>query len=108
MQTGGYGGRRAAAFHRRAGQASIAEVAAVHLDALDTQIRALRLHRAVLAVVVKRAAGSEEMAMMNKLAQMSVAERRQMIWRLPGRGIRRPGTQPGQRRALGRGPEPAG
>ena len=34
------------------GQASIAEVAAVHLDALDAQIRALRLHRAVLAVVV--------------------------------------------------------
>ena len=57
------------------GQASIAEVAAVHLDALDAQIRALRLHRAVLAVVVKRAAGNEEMTMMNKLAQMSVAER---------------------------------
>jgi len=29
------------------GQASIAEVAAVHLQALDAQIRALRLHRAV-------------------------------------------------------------
>jgi len=62
-----------------AGQASIAEVAAVHLDALDAQIRALRLHRAVLAVVVKRAAGNEEMTMMSKLARMSVAERRQMI-----------------------------
>ena len=61
------------------GQASIAEVAAVHLDALDAQLRALRLHRAVLATVVKRAAGSEEMTMMSKLAQMSVAERRQMI-----------------------------
>ena len=62
-----------------AGQASIAEVAAVHLDALDAQIRALRLHRSVLAVVVKRAAGNEEMTLMSKLAQMSVAERRQMI-----------------------------
>ena len=61
------------------GQASIAEVAAVHLDALDAQIRALRLHRSVLAVVVKRAAGNEEMPMMSKLARMSVAERRQMI-----------------------------
>jgi DNA-binding transcriptional MerR regulator len=61
------------------GQAGIAEVAAVHLDALDAQIRALRLHRSVLAVVVKRAAGNEEMTMMNKLARMSVAERRQMI-----------------------------
>jgi DNA-binding transcriptional MerR regulator len=62
-----------------AGQASIADVAAVHLKALDAQIRALRLHRAVLAVVVKRSAGNEEMTMMNKLARMSVAERRQMI-----------------------------
>jgi DNA-binding transcriptional MerR regulator len=61
------------------GQASIAEVAAVHLDALDAQIRALRLHRSVLAVVVKRAAGNEEMTLMSKLAQMSVAERKQMI-----------------------------
>jgi DNA-binding transcriptional MerR regulator len=60
-------------------QASIAEVAAIHLDAIDGQIRALRLHRAVLAVVVRRAAGNEEMTMMNKLARMSVAERRQMI-----------------------------
>ena len=60
-------------------QASIAEVAAVHLEALDAQIRVLRLHRAVLAVAVKRAAGNEEMTMMNKLARMSVAERRQMI-----------------------------
>jgi hypothetical protein len=58
---------------------SIAEVAAVHLEALDAQIRALRLHRAVLAVVVKRAVGKEEMTLMNKLARMSVAERRQMI-----------------------------
>jgi DNA-binding transcriptional MerR regulator len=61
------------------GRATIAEVAAVHLDALDAQICALRLHRSVLAVVVKRAAGNEEMTMMNKLARMSVAERRQMI-----------------------------
>ncbi|MGH3211944.1 MAG: MerR family transcriptional regulator [Trebonia sp.] len=61
------------------GRVSIAEVAAVHLEALDAQIRALRLHRAVLTVVVRRAAGNEEMTMVNKLAQMSAAERRQMI-----------------------------
>ena len=58
------------------GQVSIAEVAAVHLEALDAQIRALRLHRAVLTAVVKRAADKEEMTLMNKLARMSVAERR--------------------------------
>jgi DNA-binding transcriptional MerR regulator len=61
------------------GQASVAEVAAVHLQALDAQISALRLHRAVLAAVVKRAAGKEEMTLVNKLARMSAAERRQMI-----------------------------
>jgi len=61
------------------GQASIAEVAAVHLQALDAQIRALRLHRAVLTAVVKRAADKEEMTLMNKLARMSAAERQQMI-----------------------------
>ena len=44
------------------GQMSIAEVAAVHLDALDAQIRGLRLHRAVLAVAVKRAVGKEDSA----------------------------------------------
>jgi len=62
-----------------AGQASIAEVAAAHRDVLDAQIRVLQLHRAGLAVVVKRAAGDEERVMMNKLAEMSAAERRQMI-----------------------------
>jgi DNA-binding transcriptional MerR regulator len=62
-----------------AGQASIAEVAAAHRDALDAQIRVLQLHRAAMAVVVKCAAGDEEKAMMNKLAQMPAAERRQMI-----------------------------
>ena len=52
---------------------------AVHLQALDAQIRALRLHRAVLSAVVKRAAGKEEMTLVNKLDRMSAAERRQMI-----------------------------
>ena len=33
----------------------------------------------MLAVVVKRAADKEEMALMSKLARMSAAERRQMI-----------------------------
>jgi DNA-binding transcriptional MerR regulator len=61
------------------GQVSIAEVAAVHLEALDAQVRALRLHRAVLTVVVRRAADKEEMTLVNKFARMSVAERRQMI-----------------------------
>jgi DNA-binding transcriptional MerR regulator len=59
-----------------AGQASIAEVAAAHRDALDAQIRVLQLHRAALAAVVKHAVGDEERVMMDELAQMSAAERR--------------------------------
>ena len=62
-----------------AGQAAVAEVAAVHLEALDAQIRTLRLRRGVLAAVIKRAADGKEMAMMNALARLSAAERRQII-----------------------------
>jgi DNA-binding transcriptional MerR regulator len=62
-----------------AGQASIAEIAGAHRDAIDAQIRVLQLHRAALAAVVKRAASDEEKVAMDKLATMSPAERRQMI-----------------------------
>ena len=62
-----------------AGQASIAEVAAAHRDALDAQIRVLQLHRAAMAVVVKRAASDEERTMTDKLARMSSPDRRHMI-----------------------------
>jgi len=62
-----------------AGQAAVAEVAAVHLEALDAQIRTLRLRRGVLAAVIKRAADGKAMAMMNALARLSAAERRQII-----------------------------
>jgi DNA-binding transcriptional MerR regulator len=61
------------------GQVTAAEVAAVHLEALDTEIRVLRLRRAVVAAVVKRSADGTEMGMINKLARLSAAERRQII-----------------------------
>jgi DNA-binding transcriptional MerR regulator len=61
------------------GQVTTAEVAAVHLEALDTEIRVLRLHRAVVAAVVQRSADGTEMGMINKLARLSAAERRQII-----------------------------
>lgn len=61
------------------GQVTAAEVAAIHLEALDTEIRALRLRRAVVAAVVKRSADGTEMGMINKLARLSAAERRQII-----------------------------
>jgi DNA-binding transcriptional MerR regulator len=58
---------------------SIAEVAAVHVEALDTQIRTLRMRRAVLCTVAKRRPGTQEMTLMNKLAQLSAQERQQII-----------------------------
>ena len=61
------------------GQVTAAEVAAIHLEALDTEIRTLRLRRAVVAAVVKRSADGEEMGMINKLARLSAAERRQIV-----------------------------
>jgi DNA-binding transcriptional MerR regulator len=61
------------------GQVTAAAVAAIHLEALDTEIRGLRLRRAVMAAVVKRAADGTEMGMINKLARLSAAERRQII-----------------------------
>lgn len=58
---------------------ALADVASVHIEALDTQIRTLRLRRSVLAVVANRAPGNEEMTLMNKLAKLSAAERKQII-----------------------------
>jgi DNA-binding transcriptional MerR regulator len=60
-------------------QATVAEVAAVHLEALDAQIRTLRLRRGVLAAAVKRAADGKEVTIISKLARLSVTERSQII-----------------------------
>jgi hypothetical protein len=58
---------------------SVADVAAAHVAALDAQIRSLRLTRAVLSAVARRHPGTEEMTLMNKLARLSAAGRRQVI-----------------------------
>ena len=60
-------------------QASVAGVAATHVEALDAQIRTLRLRRAVLATVARRQPGTEEMTLMSKLARLSAQERKQII-----------------------------
>jgi DNA-binding transcriptional MerR regulator len=62
-----------------ANKAALAEVAAMHVEALDVRIRTLRLRRAVLAMVARRAADNEEMTLMNKLARLSAAERTALI-----------------------------
>src|SRR5215813_3756546 len=58
---------------------SLPEVAAAHAQALEVQIRTLRLRRAVLRAVAKRGPTPKEMELMHKLAKLSDAERRRLI-----------------------------
>jgi DNA-binding transcriptional MerR regulator len=61
-------------------QATMPEVAARHAAALEVQIRTLRLRQAVLRAVASRGTiTAEEIQLMNKLAQLSAAERRSLI-----------------------------
>ncbi|MGA6165623.1 MerR family transcriptional regulator [Amycolatopsis magusensis] len=61
------------------GQTTVAELAAVHVDALEEQIRRLKLRRSVLRAVAKRGSELEEVKLMNRLASMSDEERRRLI-----------------------------
>jgi DNA-binding transcriptional MerR regulator len=58
---------------------TVADVAVAHVEAIDAQIRTLRLRRAVLSTVAKRRTPTEEMTLMNRLARLSALERRQII-----------------------------
>ncbi len=60
-------------------EVTVAEVAAAHAEALDVQIRTLRLRRAVLRAVARRGSTPEEMELMHKLARLSDQERRRLI-----------------------------
>ena len=57
----------------------LAEAAAVHAEALEVQIRALRLQQAVLRSVAARGSSTEELALMTKLTRLSAAERDALI-----------------------------
>lgn len=59
--------------------ATFAEVAEAHMTAIDAQIRALKVSRAVLSTVSRRRSTLEETALMNRLARLSTAERVQII-----------------------------
>lgn len=61
------------------GQRGLTDVVHAHLDALDTQIRGLRLQRAVLRSVVQRRSTTEELRIMNELAKLSARQRQEMI-----------------------------
>ena len=55
------------------------EVAATPAQALEVQIRSLRLGRAVLGAVAKRGSSPPEKELMHKLVKLSDAERRRII-----------------------------
>jgi DNA-binding transcriptional MerR regulator len=61
------------------GRTTVAEVADAHVAALDARIRSLKVSRAVLSTVAKRGSTTEETALMNRLARLSAAERKQII-----------------------------
>ncbi|MDQ0378751.1 helix-turn-helix domain-containing protein [Amycolatopsis thermophila] len=71
-------------------ETSVSRLAHRHIDALDEQIRRLRLRRAVLRAVVKRKSEPEEVKLMNKLASMSDEERARLVdefWREVSEGL---------------------
>ncbi|CAM5431026.1 MerR family transcriptional regulator [Streptomyces spiroverticillatus] len=59
--------------------ATVPEVAAAHADALDVQIRTLRLRRAVLRTVAGRGSAPEEIDLMHRLLKLSDEERRRLV-----------------------------
>jgi DNA-binding transcriptional MerR regulator len=61
------------------GRKSVADLADVHVAALDAQIRVLRMRRAVLRVLAARSSSPEEAKLMNDLARLSARERQQVI-----------------------------
>ncbi|QRP50514.1 MerR family transcriptional regulator [Amycolatopsis sp. FDAARGOS 1241] len=60
-------------------ETSVRDLAVRHVEALDEQIRRLRLRRAVLRAVAKRGTELEEVNLMNRLAQMSDDERKRLV-----------------------------
>ncbi|WP_246257700.1 MerR family transcriptional regulator [Amycolatopsis anabasis] len=60
-------------------ETTVAQLAERHVEALDEQIRRLRLRRAVLRAVAKRDSELEDVKLMNKLASMSDEERRRLL-----------------------------
>ncbi|WNM40034.1 MerR family transcriptional regulator [Micromonospora halotolerans] len=60
-------------------EVGLAEVAAAHADALATQIRVLRLRRAVLTVVARRGSTAAQAELLHRLGGLAAAERRRLV-----------------------------
>ncbi|WP_214405850.1 MerR family transcriptional regulator [Pseudonocardia lacus] len=58
---------------------SVQDVAAAHVQAIDSQIRALRVQRALCTLLAGGEWSERKAALMNDLARLSAAERQQMI-----------------------------
>jgi DNA-binding transcriptional MerR regulator len=61
------------------GETTVADVAARHAEALEVQIRVLRVRQAVLTAVAKRGSTPEETTLMHELARLSEVERRRLV-----------------------------
>jgi DNA-binding transcriptional MerR regulator len=61
------------------GEATVADVAARHAEALEVQIRVLRVRHAVLTAVAKHGSTPEETSLMHQLARLSEVERRRLV-----------------------------
>ncbi|WP_410637343.1 MerR family transcriptional regulator [Amycolatopsis sp. lyj-346] len=61
------------------GETTVADVAARHAEALELEIRVLRLRRAVLTAVARRGSTPEETSLMHDLARLSEVERRRLV-----------------------------
>ncbi|MFY1631903.1 MerR family transcriptional regulator [Solwaraspora sp. WMMB335] len=60
-------------------QTSVADVAKVHAAALDAEIHALQLRRAVLRSIAERDSTTEELRLMHKLANLTAQQRQRLI-----------------------------
>jgi DNA-binding transcriptional MerR regulator len=58
---------------------TVADLAAAHVRAIDARIGDLRVQRAVCTLLARGVSTEEEVSIMNDLARLSAAERRQMI-----------------------------
>ncbi|MFB4318387.1 MerR family transcriptional regulator [Actinomadura sp. 21ATH] len=58
---------------------TLSEIATVHAEALDTQIRTLRLRRAVMRAVARQGSALEELRIMHDLVKLSAEERNTII-----------------------------
>ncbi|MDR6318560.1 MerR family transcriptional regulator [Actinoplanes couchii] len=62
-----------------ADEITLAQAVTAHAEALDLQIRVLRLRRAILRAAAKRNSSPEEMKLMHRIVQLSEAERHRLI-----------------------------